>query len=596
VNFLRSLQGRIFLSSALLAVLSIGATVWVVRARLRSDAERSLEREMTAAVALVDQLRVRSAQTFTLMARLIADAPKLKAAVDTNDPPTVQDVANGYQRELNSALLLVTNASGDVLARVGAETRTALVMANQPAVRNAAAGHEGFSLLPQADGVLQLVTVPISIGLNAPQVLGTLSVGFLLDDALAAQLKQITGSEIAFGVDGQVLASTLPAARQELSALLRRADRSGRATIAGEEFNALPLPLSAAGDLNEPGTGPVALILRSRSEQLRLLAALNTQLALMTAAAIGLATVFSFGVARTITRPLAAITDVMRQAAATGDLTRKIALPPARGWEDEDARLLAATFNGLTDSVTAFQRAFAQRERLAALGRLSTVIAHEVRNPLMIIKAALHDLRRPDLAPERLREAAADIDGEVTRLNRIVADVLDFARPITVEMRPTDLNALCRESAAAAQAGAGCIVALDLAPALPTVITDPDRLRSALVNLLVNARQAAEARPNEGSPTPMPPSVTLSTRAQDRSIQIVVADNGLGIPAPDVARAFEPFFTTKRGGTGLGLPITKNIIDGLGGTLVAVSHVGVGTTMRVELPCAPHAPNETITS
>ena len=77
-------------------------------------------------------------------------------------------------------------------------------------MRDALAGRESLSLLPQPDGMLQLVTVPISVGLTHPDILGTLSVGFLLDDALAAQLKQITGSDIAFGMDGQILATTLP--------------------------------------------------------------------------------------------------------------------------------------------------------------------------------------------------------------------------------------------------------------------------------------------------------------------------------------------------------------------------------------------------
>ena len=83
----------------------------------------------------------------------------------------------------------------------------------------------------------------------------------------------------------------------------------------------------------------------------------------------------------------------MREVAATGDLTRKIALRGPARWDDEDARLLATTFNTLTDSIARFQREVAQKERLSSLGRLSTVIAHEVRNPLMIIKAALRTLR-----------------------------------------------------------------------------------------------------------------------------------------------------------------------------------------------------------
>ena len=87
----------------------------------------------------------------------------------------------------------------------------------------------------------------------------------------------------------------------------------------------------------------------------------------------------------------------------------------------------------------------------------------------MIIKAALHTLRQPDVGPAMLREAAADIDDEVARLNRIVNEVLDFARPIRFELAPADLNALCRESAAAAQATPGVAVQLDLDPSLGVV-------------------------------------------------------------------------------------------------------------------------------
>ena len=126
-------------------------------------------------------------------------------------------------------------------------------------------------------------------------------------------------------------------------------------------------------------------------------AAIHTELAVTAVVAVLLATLLSFAVARTITRPLAAITGVMREVAATGDLTRKIVLRRGSRWDDEDARLLATTFNTLTDSIARFQREMSQKERLSSLGRLSTVIAHEVRNPLMIIKAALHTLRQPDV-------------------------------------------------------------------------------------------------------------------------------------------------------------------------------------------------------
>jgi two-component system sensor histidine kinase HydH len=262
--------------------------------------------------------------------------------------------------------------------------------------------------------------------------------------------------------------------------------------------------------------------------------------------------------------------------AATGDLTRKIAVRHGNRWGDEDARLLATTFNTLTDSIARFQREISQKERLTSLGRLSTVIAHEVRNPLMIIKASLHALRQPDLTDAAMREAVLDIDEEVARLNRIVNEVLDFARPIRFELSPVDLNALCRESAAAAVAsGPGPAVDLDVDAAISSITTDPERLRIALVNLLVNARHAVNGNSA---------GVTLQTGLSGDRVRILIADRGAGIEPKDLAHVFDPYFTTKRGGTGLGLPIAKNIVEGLGGSISVSSVAGRGTEIRIELP------------
>jgi len=579
-KFPSSLRSRIFLTSALLAVLSVGAAVYLVSATVIREAENGLQREITATGAIVNELRTTRAQTFTTLARVIADAPPLKAAAATNDPDTVQDVVEHFPSQLNSNLLLVTSRAGRVLGTVGFTQEAADALAGHPAVRNAAPERETTSLVPQPDGLLQLVTVPIVLqprGDDTPEFLGTLSVGFRLDQAFAAQLKDITGSEVAFGMNGQILATTLPSEdRPALVDILRRAEDASNVTLRTGEYMALPLPLSSASVASDPAAAPVALILRSRTEQLRFLRAIRTELAMTALVAAGLAMLLSFAVARTITRPLATITDIMREVAATGDLTKKIAL---RGdGDDEDARLLANTFNTLTDSIARFQREMSQKERLSSLGRLSTVIAHEVRNPLMIIKAALHTLRQRDLSADAVREAAADIDGEVVRLNRIVNEVLDFARPIQFQLAPTDVNALCRDSAAAAEAAPGPSVHLDLDPSLPVVSTDAERLRLALVNLLVNARQAVDGDAPGG------PRVFLSTRAADGLISILVADTGSGIGSPDLSRVFDPYFTTKRGGTGLGLPIAKNIVDGLGGTISVASAAGRGTEIRIDLP------------
>jgi two-component system sensor histidine kinase HydH len=319
---------------------------------------------------------------------------------------------------------------------------------------------------------------------------------------------------------------------------------------------------------------------------------IQTGLAVVAAVTVLLAIVVSYGVSRTVTRPLARITDHMRQIAATGDLTRKLELTEPGGWHDEDARVLATTFNTLTDSVARFQREASQRERLSSLGRMSTIIAHEIRNPLMIIKGSLRQLTRAGATPEDVRDAAADIDGEIERLNRVVNEVLDFAKPMRFERSTTDVNALCLAAASAvAAAEPDPPVTTSLDPAAPLLDTDGEKLRTALINLLNNARQAVASRNGSALPTARPAVMLSTTRLAPHRLAVSIADSGMGIEPDNLPRIFDPYFTTRRAGTGLGLPIAKNIVDGLGGVLTIASTPGLGTTIRIELGDAPEPRN-----
>jgi signal transduction histidine kinase len=606
LRLLSSLTNRIFLASAALAVLSMGVAIAVVNVRVTRAAEAELQRGLADAATLADEQRRVLFENLTTLARIVADLPKLKSAVDTHDPATVRPIASGYQGQVKSDLFLVTDRSGALLSDVGrfevpADPRSV------PAVRDALVGRETAMFWPQPEGILQVVTVPISIGLDQPEILGTLSVGFLLNQRLARQFKELTDSEIAFAVDGRIRASTLPADYQQRLEMLLQAPDSRAVSLGSDQYVALVRPMAPVGGPAGAGRGsllqfgtfggreaPVTLILRSRTERLRFLRAIHAALVVTAVVALALATLLSYAVARTVTRPLASITTTMREMATTGDLTRKVVLP-AGNWEDEDARLLAATFNALTESVTRFQREAAQRERLSALGRLSTVVAHEIRNPLMIIKASLRTLGRESTSAQEIREAAADIDGEVERLKRVVNEVLDYARPIRFDLGESDLNLVCRDSAAASRTGDGATpVHLHLDPSLPPVVTDAERLRTVLVNVLTNAWHAVAARraltpvgtaPGAATSVSAAPDVELSTlyREPDR-IVIVVKDVGVGIEPQDLPHVFDPYFTTKRAGTGLGLPIAKNIVDGLGGTITVSSVPGTGTEVRIELP------------
>jgi signal transduction histidine kinase len=570
MSFLASLRNRVFLASAAVAVFSIAFALVFVTGRVAREAEAELARGLTDAAALLEQQQAARSETLTLVARLIADLPKLKAAVETGDPPTVQPLAQDYRVQARADALALAGRNGRLLAesgRPGAAPETA-----EPV------SETGMRFRRVPDGVLQVVSVPITIGTDPVEVLGTLSAGFVLDRARAAELGALTQSDVAIVFGGRVAASTLSPEREAALDAARVGAAPGVLTLGDAEYVALRRPLRT-GDAG--GSEAAAVILRSRTERLHFLRTFRAGLFAAALLAVALAVVLSYLVARTVTGPLAAITAAMREMAKTGDLGRQVALP--HRWDDEDARLLAGSFNALTEATMRFQREAALRERLSALGRLSTVIAHEVRNPLMIIKGSLRTLRRPDVPPAERAEVATDIDNEVARLNRIVDDVLDFARPIRLEYAAVDLGALCRDAAAATLSGEGAPAArIQTGPDLEAVVTDGERLRAALVNVLGNAREAVSgaAREEDGFP-----AIELSAARVDRSRAVItIRDRGTGITPSDLAHVFEPYFTTKRTGTGLGLAIAKNIVEALGGSLEISSVPGTQTEVRIAIP------------
>ncbi|MFN8094389.1 MAG: ATP-binding protein [Vicinamibacteria bacterium] len=550
-RWLGSLRSRVFAATALVAVLPVALALAVVTRRAVQQAEAELARGLGESARLVQQYHRARLDLAAERATLLADLPKLKAAVAEADARTVEPVARDYRERVRADAFVVAGRDGRTLVSLGT---TAAALAT-PFV---------------ADGgrLLETVSVPIQIGAEPPEVLGRLTLGFALDDDFAESLRALTGSHVAVAAAGRVYASTLGLPRGE--------------AVDGE-YATMRAPLGP-----DPGA-PAVLLLRSRAEALRPLRTLRNALSLAAALAVAVSLGLSWAVARTVTRPLAALTRQMREIAETGDLARR--LEPGQPWDDEDARLLTRTFASLTASIARFQAEAALRDRLSALGRLSTVIAHEVRNPLMIIKGSLRALRREGASPAELREAAADIDDEVRRLDRIVGDVLDFARPLRIDPAPADVAAIARDVGSSVLGeGEGILprFALDDAPA--SVVTDAERLRAVLVILVENARDAVRAR-RAAAPASAADPIEIGARPRPGGgAALWVEDRGGGVRPQDLPHLFDPYFTTKRTGTGLGLAIARKIVEALGGSIRLDSREGEGVRAEVELPPAPPAP------
>ncbi|WP_147820150.1 ATP-binding protein [Salidesulfovibrio onnuriiensis] len=227
--------------------------------------------------------------------------------------------------------------------------------------------------------------------------------------------------------------------------------------------------------------------------------------------------------------------------------------------------------------VKELQAEIRKADRMAAIGHLAAGVAHEVRNPLSSIKGYATYFGSLFEKDSENRKAAEVMTSEVDRLNRVISELLEMARPADIKLRNTDVAALLEGSLRLVRQEAeasGVSVSLDIAEDVGAVDLDPDRLTQAMINLYVNAVQA------------MPEGGRLDVRAdrEEDALRLTVADTGPGLPHGDVSRIFDPYFTTKQAGTGLGLAIVSKIIEAHSGE-IRVEHTGPeGTAFTILIP------------
>jgi signal transduction histidine kinase len=265
---------------------------------------------------------------------------------------------------------------------------------------------------------------------------------------------------------------------------------------------------------------------------------------------------------------------------------------------DDQGRAVGATlfFKDLT-RVEQIEERERLRDRLAALGEMAAAIAHEVKNPLASIEVMAGVLKRQLASQPEAVDALDDIIKEAKMANAIVVEVLEFVRPISLQVERVALDVALKDAITLAEGKmrrGEVSIRTNIARDVPELLADPHQLRQLFANLLANAFEAlggeghveihAELIPGEdestGAGDPMPPQVVVEVR-----------DNGPGIGADDLERIFSPFFTTKPQGTGLGLAIVRKVVNAHDGRIDVVSAPGRGAAFKIRLPVVPSVRN-----
>lgn len=264
----------------------------------------------------------------------------------------------------------------------------------------------------------------------------------------------------------------------------------------------------------------------------------------------------------------------------TAEGTRRVGVSVQAIQEDGERMGALVTLRDL-DSLESINTQLQVSERLAAVGRITAGVAHEVKNPLNSMRLWLENLKEalPQEGDSGASQAVRVLDKEIDRLDNVVKRFLDFSRPMAVRLEATNLAVLLREVMGIALPQlqkARVDVSQSLAADVPEVFADRDLLKQAVLNLVLNA---ADAMPNGGQ-------LKIALNRRSDAAEIVVADTGIGIPQENRQKVFQLFFSTRPGGSGIGLASTFRIVQLLNGSIDFTSEVGRGTTFRIELPLA----------
>jgi len=297
----------------------------------------------------------------------------------------------------------------------------------------------------------------------------------------------------------------------------------------------------------------------------------------------GIGIVLTIYLARSYTKPIEEVVRVA-QSVAAGNLNHEL-----NSDRKDEIGKLAQSFNFMVERLREqrdLEEKLRKAEHLAGIGQFASSIAHEIKNPLNFISLSV-DLIREKYKPvdsttqQNFDSMIVNIKKEIQRVSRFAESFLEFGRPLELNRQMTDMDKLIDEviDLVTAKAQMDNIEIRKSCASLPELFVDPEFIKTCLYNIILNAFQAM----------PVGGTLTVTTKQQDNSFLFIIEDTGIGIPEDRISRVFDPFFTTKTTGLGLGLALTKRVIEEHRGKVEIRSSEGSGTTFSIALPMEKEA-------
>ncbi len=534
--------------------------------------------------------------------QIVAETPRVKAAVETGDRNTIRQLAEELNRSLVSDLFALNDQHGLPLAAL----RDGLPAAGDTEKATPENPSMGFRCIGYT--VYRYATVPLIIG---PDKIGSLTLGFRFGAQDLMDLRAMTNSDILLAVgDSIVLGSNAPGSLSLFNGLIDApepaGDRTGReadpARVVPVELGHEKFLTTAMRLDSDSSSGGIPRLVMLRPVGREVDAALKpvfSTFIILSIVVLMVTAVIGYFISQGITRPIGELIHGTAEI-SKGNYDYRMNIGA-----DAEMKYLAERFEDMSESLKDKIRELADRnaqledalrqlketqselvrsERLAATGKLTAQLAHEINNPIHNIQSCLQTLLKRFQAVRNGDEAKELLDvalEEVNRLAHLTRQMLDVYKTsiVPLERQPVSLNAIVSEVVAASEkmlSAQNVNVRLNLDQGLPEINGSRDKLKQVFLNLFINAK---DAMPAGGT-------LTVETRRKNGSVLVTVGDTGIGIPPENVNKIFDAFFTTKSAvsGVGLGLSVTYGIIRQHDGTISVRSAPGRGSTFSIVLP------------
>jgi signal transduction histidine kinase len=574
-----SLLWKVLLCTSIVTTFLLGFTAWKINAYALGVTEAGVEEQVRASLQEYEFIWRAKVENLSRITLLLSTMSDVKRAFSTGDAATIRDAASDLWARVSeqSAIFLVLNPQGDEIASLGGNAARPASLYDVYLRLRRHFPEQGASFVPDAGHLYYMIFTPVYVQSAAgPALLNVLASGFAIDDHLATELKGATqGTDFVFVAQGRPIASTLlaaslPNAEQLDAAKPKFAASPKRVALRGIQYEQLTSPLRD----DQGRTVGELLILRSFESSRMRFESLNRMITAIWLFTLAAGLVISYILARRLVQPLQALD---RAAAEIANRNYEYRVEVNR--EDELGRL-AQTFNSMCDSIQLAREELISQERLNVLGRISSSIVHDLRNPLAAIYGGAEMLVDTlDMAPEQSRRLATNIYRASRRIQRLLQDLTqDFKGSGKPAERCHLADAISSAAEIVSPAAQSRRVDLQIdAGEDVTLAIEGGRLQRVLVNLMNNAIEAME----HGG------VLAVSTRREGDDVFITVDDNGPGLSMHVRKKLFQPFFSVgKRQGLGLGLALSRQTLQSYGGELWAAEKEGPGARFCLKLPLA----------